>query len=479
MPSKYPFRSALVLSAASLTLADHEPQAIRWATTPVGPDGPWNAVEVRVGSGEQRMALVPGGDWQTSVVTSDYCSFNASVSHCSAGTYSKDEAIENDLNGIRFEPRPNSLEEGVQIEGRNSRMFMDEFDLGFDGGVIPNVSMTLTESQFRVYPNGDWYPMFTGCLSLGAIDPQQHYDDIYTNIIPWYLAANQTIPSSSFGLHIGSAVGGTEVSGSLMFGGYDPDRVLGHVLGFDGVFTGRIPLRRLRIEVVQGASPFDFDTGEDLLEGDPLVVRLDACSPYLSLPMATCENLASRLPLNYDTGLGLYLWDTSDQTYRNIMHSGSVLAFTLGERGSEVTINVPFQHLNLTLEPPLVDAPVSYFPCYTGDVAVPVLGRAFLQDAFVGGNLESERWWLAQAPGPLLPDASEISSIEWYDLGIEGSGIDWAATWSEVWTALDELNQELQDDGNRTTPSSNGTTLGGGQTSNSEDGNGMTTGDCN
>jgi hypothetical protein len=50
--------------------------------------------------------------------------------------------------------------------GNKTSMFMDTFDLSFDGGIIAGVTMGLLDSQMIAYPGGTWYPLFAGCLSL-------------------------------------------------------------------------------------------------------------------------------------------------------------------------------------------------------------------------------------------------------------------------------------------------------------------------
>ncbi|KFA67594.1 hypothetical protein S40285_08743 [Stachybotrys chlorohalonatus IBT 40285] len=436
-----------------IVYADPEPRSLTWSETPVGPDGPWNAVEVVVGAPRETMALFPGATWQTWVITSDYCALNSSISHCGAGTYSKDAAIESDLNGIQFQASPQDMVHGVEVGGATTRMFMDTFDFQFQDGIVLNTSMSLIETQMLAYPSGDWYPMFAGCLSLGGPNINQSYEGINASIAPWYLATQDVTPSSSFSMHIGSAVPGASLGGSLLFGGYDRNRVVGGVLDYDGVFTEEITLSNLAIEVIQGESPFEFTSQSDLLStGSGTGVHLDPCSPYLTLPRSTCDNIANYLPLNYSSSLGLYLWDTSDNRYEAIVHSASALAFTFQNGGSDVTINVPFQHLNLTLATPLVEEPTPYFPCHTGGDGTYVLGRAFLQDAFIGGNWGTERWWLAQAPGPSVGTRSHIASIAASDQSIVGSDSDWTSSWDSLWTDLAELSRTEPEDDTQENP---------------------------
>ncbi|KAK0750706.1 hypothetical protein B0T18DRAFT_339842, partial [Schizothecium vesticola] len=270
------------------------------------------------------------------------------------------------------------------------------------------------------YPDGTRYPLFAGCLSPGAPDVNQTFgrgDDsnagpINGTIIPWHLANTAITPSSSFGLHLGSAVASARVPGSLHWGGYDRNRVVGPVLTIDGDLSTPILLKDISLTTIRGASPFPSGAKSipDLLSPNNatlaaapgLPVLLDPCSPYLTLPPSVCANIASHLPVMFSPRLGLYLWDVASPSYLPLVSSAAALSFTLLGRDNTrpLTIHVLFSHLNLALTAPLspTGAPVPYFPCFTGGASV--LGRAFLQDAFLGAVWEKPgRVWVAQAPG--------------------------------------------------------------------------------
>ncbi|PFH60218.1 hypothetical protein XA68_11314 [Ophiocordyceps unilateralis] len=437
----------LLLLLRAVLVAAPEPKAARWHSRPIGPDGPWNAVEVMMGSRQSPVALFPGHSWATWVITTDYCDLNSSISHCPGGAYPKDKAINRRFANIQFHPGPQGFMYGAVVEGRDADMFQDDFDMSFGSGLIPNVSMTLLDSQMMVYPGGGRYPLFAGCLSLGAENVNQTFtldgeQSINSTIIPWHLAQNQITASSSFGMHIGSAVQGSSVNGSLLYGGYDRSRAMGKVLEFDGLYSEHVTVKDIGVRVVQGRSPFGFRAKDNLLSAgntslaSGLPVQLDPCSPYLTLPKSTCDSIVANLPVTYNDPLGLYMWNTNDAKYSDIMNSASVLALTIASRTDSLTINVPFQHLNLTLDPPLVAKSAAYFPCSTGGLGSYVLGKAFFQDAFLSANWEARRWWLAQAPGPGSTSPSNPVDILPTDKTIYSGSSDWASTWNGVWTEL-------------------------------------------
>ena len=284
---------------------------------------------------------------------------------------------------------------------------------------------------------------------------------VNASMIPWVLESAGETPSSSFGLHYGSAGITAKMPGSLLFSGYDRNRVIGPVLTLDADLHNPATLQDISLHLIKGVSPFRSPsttntaapstiTGLLTQSNDtttttttittPLPVILDPCSPYLTLPKATCSAIASHLPVTSNATLGLYLWDTTSPHYPLLVSSASTLAFTfLSSRRSNtqsLTIHVPFPHLNLTLAPPFVagdDGPVPYFPCCTGGAppaeGAYALGRAFFRGAFLGANWEAGAAWLAQAPGPGIPAGVDAVGVQAGEVGIKGRGNDWGRSW--------------------------------------------------
>jgi hypothetical protein len=130
--------------------------------------------------------------------------------------------------------------------------------------------------------------------------------------------------------------------------------------------------------------------------------------------------------------------------YSKIISSPSLLEFTFRLNSSvsqNVTINLPFSLLNLTLTAPYVHQPTQYFPCRPFYADAFYLGRAFLQGAFLGVNwMDSSNhngvWWLAQAPGPNTPSVPTQVYIQDSDRNIVSSSASWLDTWKDTWTPI-------------------------------------------
>ncbi|GAW10987.1 hypothetical protein ANO14919_003250 [Xylariales sp. No.14919] len=436
------------LAVVSRVAADDlAPFAAKWSASSFGPDGPWPAVEVTLGN-DQTIALYPGREFQSFLLTSDYCNGNDTCPASKAHLYNKAQAqVDNtgSTGTIQWAPGPN-YQLGLDIKGEDAQSWIDNLDLG--GLTIPNTSLALLTSSYAVYPGGTWYPLSVGCLGVGA--PKTVNQTFTTNagpavnasLIPGWLHEQNEIPSNSFAMHIGSV--NPAMPGSLYFGGYDQNRIVGDILTETDDYTKAISLNDISITVVDGSSPWDFESkggllaaNNDSITSGGIKVSVDGCSPYLTLPQSTCDAIAEHLPVKYNQDLGLYIWQQDDPKYSQIVSSASSLDFTFlaGSNTQHVNISVPFRHLNLTLTEPLVDNDQQYFPCYTGYTGGYTLGRAFLQDAFVGANWASKTWWLAQAPGPNIPSA-EVITLAQGDTEIKASANDWKESWSGSWKAL-------------------------------------------
>ncbi|KAF9874131.1 aspartic-type endopeptidase [Colletotrichum karsti] len=455
--------SALFLFLNFVQAQNPVPFEAQWSSASFGPDGPWQAVEVTLGD-DSKVALYPGHIFQSWIINTEYCKLNNS-NGCyasKAGTYNNALALQDgsgSTSGIVYEPPISDWMVGMEFAGKSPKFWVEAMQLksGASNGPtheVANVSLSILEDQMLAYPGGKWYPAFAGCLGIGAPNTinQSFSTDTYpvnASLVPGMLWAQQKTPSNSFSMHIGSVF--SRMGGSLLYGGYDRNRLVGDVLVADNDFIDDpITLKDISIDVVQGASPFNFTTQDGLLTsgnrsmGNGLRVSVDGCAPYITLPKSTCDNIALHLPVTYDTNLGLYLWDVDSPKYSQIVSSASALSFTfLSDANTKpLTIRVPFIHLNLTLTEPLVESPAQYFPCFTGGAGRYALGRAFLQDAFLGANWGKSKWWLGQAPGPNIQLSSSISPISADDTVITPGNNNWEESWKGAWKVLtdDEAN---------------------------------------
>ena len=451
----------LVMLFARLT-GTSLPRALAWSSKVYGPDGPWQAVSIDLGSNNQPLDLYPGNTWHSNILASSICSAASTCYAQAAGLY--DSSTSSSVSTYEIS---NTLAEidwtagAMPLTGNHTVQFdtatIIAANLVAQGDVqIPNISMQVILDGYYTLPNGTNYPLEIGTLALGAEGINQTYPQVGTvsnfnaSLLSGYLYEAGQLPSNSYGLHIGSAA--LSIPGSALVGGYDQSRVLGQVTAQSyALYSLPIDLLDIGIGVAEGGSPFKYQSMSGILAqgnssiGISLPVLIEATIPYLYLPRSTCDAIAVQLPVTFQPDYGLYFWNTADPQYQRIVTSPAYLSFTfrLNQSNSQnLTINVPFKLLNLTLEAPLASTPTQYFPCrpLTGGGSY-TLGRAFLQAAFVGVNWQTDLngvWFSAQAPGPNTPSTAVVTSIGFSDTNITPSPNQWIDSWRGSWTVLDE-----------------------------------------
>ncbi|KAJ5679373.1 hypothetical protein N7462_007617 [Penicillium macrosclerotiorum] len=451
----------LILAAARA----QTPFALTWSNKTYGPDGPWTAVSVTVGTPGQSIDLYPGASWYSSILVSSLCNNYTLSLLCYADEAGVYDFEQSSSDGNVTDPEwayANTFPMGGYLE---TNSFYDT--VGLSNGVsVPNVSLSGVFEGSQTYPDGTSYPLEVGYLSMGAPALYEKEDGDRMMYIPSWLytsgGSNQT-PSYSYTMHLGSAAN-PQIPGSLLLGGYDEARVLGNVTtqSFQsGSSRFIIGLQDIGLGVASGSSPWaDFDSKSGLLAQSndsiipPVSADIDPTKPYFYFPQSTCDAIAANLPVYFQKKYGLYFWNTTDPMYNKLITSPAYLSFTFLQDSSDtdtLTIRVPFALLNLTLEAPLIANPTPYFPCITSTGTIVTgykFGRAFLQAAFLGVNYgtgsgsAAATWFLAQAPGPSLPDSS-ISSINVTDTTIDSmSSVEWADTWASYWTPLSSSSSQ-------------------------------------
>jgi hypothetical protein len=443
---------------------------MNWSIQTYGPDGPWQAVEVEIGSNKQPVALYPGAAYYASTILADSVCANTTLSAtcyaAQAGTYNQSKS------NTSISPQGSSNASSAwnifywNVQGGSRQAVVgDQVTWGAEEATIPNVSLTVIYDTYQTYPNGRSYPVSVGNLVLGAPRLRDTASGVNMNTLTAWLYTSNHIPSYSYSMHIGSV--SPRIPGSLVLAGYDSTRLLGEassqpVVGSTGIL--QIVLRDIGLGVAEGGSPFpSFTTshrGGLFLDDEhenggmvlPRLVSIDPTKPYMYLPEATCNAITAFFPVSFDTGLGLYIWDVQSAEYATLTASPAYISFTFNKDGSSasgqnLTIRIPLQLLTLTLQEPLVEGQnLTYFPCFLS-TDTPVLGRAFLQAAFVAVNwvegLGNGTWMLGQAPGPALFEMGDgagdgnVTPIAIDDRTLRGSGEgSWAASWAGYWTPL-------------------------------------------
>ncbi|KAH6670638.1 aspartic-type endopeptidase-like protein [Halenospora varia] len=480
--------SVFLLTPTSAT----NPYVAKWSTKSYGPDGPWQAVSVQLGSPAQSIDLLPGGSWMSIILAPTVCA-SPDCPSAAAGFYDSTKSkTPVQISSTATYTNTSFVESGDDYPNLlgDAKWIFDTLSINVVDGVsgapfkvdVPNFDALVVSKAVITLPDSTTYVPQIGTLALGAPNTNQSWTNGGTlwngTEVAGYLNEQARIPSNSVGLHVGSVALG--IAGSLTYGGYDGSRVLGPVSSQPyGINHLPIDLLDIGIGVAEGQSPFSYSSKSGILaQGNSSVglfqtVSVQPTAPYLYLPKSTCDAITQDLPVTYQPNLGLYFWNTLDPRYQAIVSSSAFLSFTFRLNSSisqNFTINVPFRLLNLTLTTPLVTTPTQYLPCkpYQMDGAGYTLGRSFLQAAFLGVNWQTGgqgkgSWFLAQAPGPNTPSNNPPTSMAPTDNFIIGSTNDWVTTWKGAWKVIEAS-------GNSTSSGSNTTGSGtGGSSPNTSD----------
>lgn len=270
--------------------------------------------------------------------------------------------------------------------------------------------------------------------------------------ITGYLAARRDIDSPSYGLHIGN--GRLGLPGSLVFGGYEQNRAIGEPGMFD-ITSGlsRIDLHDIVLGVQEGASPFARElnitetaslsvwqglgrNSADSVNGSARVV-LSGHMPGFYMSRENCDAMAKHLPVTWRPDIGFYVWNTADARYKQITSSPAYLGFVFSDRAAKnVTVKVPFASLINVLDTPIVDKQTPYFPCQPLFYTKVMLGRSFMQNAFIASNFATNITYIAQGPGPNVAQ-SVTKAFPTDGSALSTSPSDtYSQTWSKHWTPI-------------------------------------------
>ncbi|KAK6008198.1 hypothetical protein QM012_000101 [Aureobasidium pullulans] len=434
----------------------------KWSETPVGPDGPWHALNISWDTDPlQTFPMLPSLTKTSLLIAADACSRQDSAcpNQVESGSWpmwtsSRAHADFLYMDGPVFGGStwddtvswPLNLTNDVQPIHERTIVW----DTNNNSNSLNNQAITLTHNLTVNSPGGQLYTMNAGFFSLyGAETNLTWLNTTGFNITQDLQLAtakqNSIISSLSYGLQIGSP--SLDIEPSLVMGGYDRSRCL-----TEPTTSQNTTFKLVDISVGANGADWPFTSaytansnattnfqGGLLDHDEPLDVLANPGVPYLHLPQATCDAIAKYIPVTYNQNLGLYLWNTESDArhYNEIIQTFAYLTFTFsdGSTQKEKEINVPFSLLNLELDTPLTASKTRYFPCrpFVPREGQPYhLGRAFLQGALLVQNWETNTTWLSQAPGPNVTTPSTPVIIEETDTTISQMPYapDWLATWN-------------------------------------------------
>ncbi|EWC46322.1 hypothetical protein DRE_04493 [Drechslerella stenobrocha 248] len=379
-------------SVAAAAVAAQEPTPdvaiAQFGQTWYGPDGPWAAAEVEIGTPGQKVYLTVATLQDTLLpITPDAC---GGVQDCILGR----GYAYNETSSSTWRPASN----------RN-------IDLGADmsAGVVVNGQAYGIE--VRGVPGADTasiggVPGILG-VSTGAIKNSRINNGLLgLRNITNQMYLQRLIPSPSWAYNTGSGDGYRLPQ--LVFGGYDrtkylPGSMQNHSMEVtsNGRPTMRVALDRLFLNMTGPENRGAFATNSSLLDS-PINVIIDSSTPFCWLPRDITDRIAQSVGAVWNAtigGSGYYIYNSSAPAYRNLLNS--TLAFHVNGTGDSWLFNsISVSHM-LSLAAPtagvLPNSPLAYLPLMPVDnPSNYVLGRSFLQQIYLIANYHTMEFSLSQ-----------------------------------------------------------------------------------
>jgi hypothetical protein len=197
----------------------------------------------------------------------------------------------------------------------------------------------------------------------------------------------------------------------MVFGGYDKTRLLTQQMA-----TVQMPSKQNNTLLV-GVQSILYTPDQDVQKGSASFTTnggffaiIDSTLPYLVLPGYICDRFVQSFNLGYDKSTGLYTINGTAHE-RNQVQNATV-SFAIGSdaknSANSTTITLPYQAFYLEASYPIYSNVTHYFPIRKSSNGYNILGRTFLQEAYI--VVDYERFIFSVAPAA-FPSPMPIESL--------------------------------------------------------------------
>lgn len=368
-----------------------------------GDDGPWSTFRIAAGNAsEQQFRVLPASDQSTTwLVLPEVCE------HLSA------EICEEARGGIFMRNTSASWKEYGQYE-LNTYL---EREVGYDGDGLygfDGLSLGWKGDAMPMLYNQSIAGIISPNFTLGglALSPRPINFTDYNNPIPSLLqnlrSMQDPIPSLSWSYTAGAYNLQPKVFGSLVLGGLDTSRSKPNDVKFPfGPDNSRDFQVTIRNILVQSPVRRHLST--------IIVSYISTLVPDIWLPTAICDEFSEIYGLTYDNRTQAF-YINATQHSKNL-ETSPIVVFDIGPElsGPSVTITMPYWNFYLAATEADTNSVIHNggyrFPMRraTSDTQY-ILGRAFLQSAYLTADYERNSFALAQALYP-SPAAANIMTI--------------------------------------------------------------------
>jgi hypothetical protein len=197
--------------------------------------------------------------------------------------------------------------------------------------------------------------------------------------------------------------------GSLTLAGYDATRIEAKNVSFTfGADLSRdllVSLKSITSNVL----------GQPPLLAQSIDIFIDSLITELWLPTTVCRRFKQQFQLKNDNVTELYLLD--ERTHNALLATNPSFTLKIAQPGgsgnAEVDIVLPYAAFDLSVSKPIVNGTSRYFPPKRAtNERQYILGRIFLQEAYVIADYERSNFSVLQAKFPPTDVPQQIVSIE-------------------------------------------------------------------
>jgi hypothetical protein len=365
-----------------------------------GRDGPWSTFRIQVGSPPQQIHVLPASDQSSTwLVIPEACGGKGENCAKNRGnTYERNTSSTWDEYG--------SYELNTFLQGR----------LGMTGAAVygyDTIELGWTGDNMPVLPSQVVAGLIAEDFYLGslAVNPRPMNFTDYNNPIPSLMQTLRTnvttpIPSTSWSYTAGSFNLSPKVFASLVLGGHDTTRFEPNNVTFP--FGADISL-----DFQVAIQSITADGADEPLLTAGIISYINTLVADIWLPNATCKLFEDAFGLTWDEKTQLYM--LNDSLHSSLLERNPVVSFKVGPEitGPSVTIDMPYWAFYHTATPDyLGNNSGLYFPLRrAANDTQYILGRTFLQSAYLSADYDRNMFKLSQALYPASSVAQNLVAI--------------------------------------------------------------------
>ncbi|KAF2024778.1 acid protease [Setomelanomma holmii] len=258
-------------------------------------------------------------------------------------------------------------------------------------------SITLASQYVASYFFKDFFLGYLG-LSVGAISPTGATRPTYFSALA---AAVNNVPSPTYGYTAGAIYRNNNLGtpGNMVFGGYDRSRLVMQQSTSIGMPNKQNNTLVVGVQSIIYKPDPDVEQGSTSFTSGGFSAVIDSTLPYLILPSNICDRFVEKFNLGYDNNTNLYTINSTAHD-RNVQQNATV-SFKIGagpqDSAKFTIITLPYAAFYLQASSPIYPNVTNYFPIRKSSTGYFILGRTFLQEAYIVVDYERANFTIAPA----------------------------------------------------------------------------------